>query len=172
MTSLSPGRPVRCKSGHPDQDLSGPCHHIQTTVHTLPDFKQGDNNPPSKFRGNAGRSFENRLLRHEHRARDQYLRLLRALSLEKQPRWFNQMLDQRIFPTLNQIGFDRTISKGLFEIASCSWSRLGPATDKVIAFHPKIDQEIESIRWPRPSSPGPGSGPGRIIRSSNGSSIL
>ncbi len=145
MTSLSPGRRVRCNSEHPDQ-ASGPCQHIPTTVHTLSNFKQGENNPPSKFRCNAGRNFENRLLRNEHRARDQYLRLLNALSLEKLPGWFNQMLDQRIFPTLNRIGFDQTISKGLFQIASCSWSRLGPATDKVIAFHPKIDQEIEEIR--------------------------
>ena len=145
MTSPSPDRLVRCQSEHPDQ-ASAPYHHTQSTVHTLPDFKQNENYPPSKLRCNAGRNFENRLLRHEHRARDQYLRLLNDLSLGELPGWFNQMLAHRIFPTLNRIGFDQTISKGLFQIASSSWSRLDPATDNVIAFHPKIDQEIEEIR--------------------------
>jgi hypothetical protein len=74
------------------------------------------------------------------------LQLLNTLSLEKLPEWFDQMLDQRFFPALNRIGFDPAISKGFFEIASSSWCRMGPADDNIIAFHPKIDREIEEVR--------------------------
>jgi hypothetical protein len=94
----------------------------------------------------VGMAFDNQLRVYENTARRQYEQLLNALSVEKQPGWFDRMLSQRIFPTLNRIGFDDQISKGLFEIAPSSWSLMGPVNDKIIAFHPKIDQEIEDVR--------------------------
>jgi hypothetical protein len=90
--------------------------------------------------------FDNQLRVHENTARRRYGQILSALSVEKRPGWLDRMLSQRIFPTLNRIGFEDPISKGLFEIAPSSWSPMGPAGDKIIAFHPRINQEIEDVR--------------------------
>ncbi len=108
------------------------------------DSNPGKPHPVNRF--GAGVDFDNQLRVYENMARRQYAQILNALSLEKRPGWFDQMLDQRIFPTLKRIGFDESISKGLFEIAPSSWSLMGPANDKIIAFHPKINQEIEDVR--------------------------
>ena len=145
MTSKSLRRLVRCKNEQPRQE-SRSYHHLQTAGQALPCFKRDANNPCSEFPRTSGRDFENRLLKNENLARRQYVRLLNTLSLEKLPEWFDQMLNQRFFPALNRIGFDRTILEGLFEIASSSWCRMGPEGDKIIGFHPKIDREIEEVR--------------------------
>jgi hypothetical protein len=79
-------------------------------------------------------------------ARRQYGLILNSLRVENRPGWFDRMLNQRIFPTLNHIGFDEPISKGLFGIAPSSWSLMGPVDDKIIAFHPRINREIEDVR--------------------------
>jgi len=89
--------------------------------------------------------FDNQLRVYENTARRRYRQILNSLSVEKQPGWFDRMLSQRILPPLNRIGFDEPISKGLFEIAPSSWSLMGSANDKIIAFHPKIDREIEDV---------------------------
>ena len=90
--------------------------------------------------------FDNQLRIYENSARRRCNQILDSLSADKQPEWFERMLSQRIFPTLNRIGFDDPISRGLFEIAHSSWSLMGPVNDKIIAFHPKINQEIEEVR--------------------------
>jgi len=108
------------------------------------DNSPGKLHPVNRF--GVGMDFDNQLRVYENTARRQYEQILNALSVEKRPGWFDQMLSQRIFPTLNRIGFDEPISKGLFEIAPFSWSLMGPANDKIIGFHPKINREIEDVR--------------------------
>ena len=102
--------------------------------------------PHPEIRPGTGMDFDNQLRVHENTARRRYGQILSALSVEKRPGWLDRMLSQRIFPTLNRIGFEDPISKGLFEIAPSSWSPMGPAGDKIIAFHPRINQEIEDVR--------------------------
>jgi hypothetical protein len=90
--------------------------------------------------------FDSRLRVYETMARRRYGLILNSLDAENRPGWFDRMLGQRIFPTLDRIGFDESISKGFFEIALSSWSLMGPADDKIIAFQPRINQEIEDVR--------------------------
>ncbi len=94
----------------------------------------------------AEMEFDNRLRVYETMARRRYELILNALPVKKRPGWFDRMLNQRILPTLDRIGLDDSISKGFFEIALSSWSLMGPANDKIIAFHPRINQEIEDVR--------------------------
>jgi hypothetical protein len=55
------------------------------------------------------------------------------------------MLDRSLLTTLHRIGFDRPISKVLFKIALSSWKSMGPQDDRIISFHPVIDQQIEAV---------------------------
>ena len=145
MTSTSPCQLIQYEND---------CPHLGSTFcrHVLSDSlcarwcksSSSTQHPVNMF--GAGMDFDNQLRVYENRARRQYEHILNALSFEKRPGWLDQMLSQRIFPTLNRIGFDEPISKGLFEIAPSSWSLMGPANDKIIAFHPNINQEIEEVR--------------------------
>ena len=82
----------------------------------------------------------------EKNARYQYSKILESLVFRKLPRWFDQMLDHRLLPTLNRIGFDEPISRVLFKIAPSSWKLMGPMNEKIIAFHPVINQQVEEVR--------------------------
>ena len=108
------------------------------------DNKLSKPHPVNRFK--VGMEFDSQLRIYENMSRRRYEQIYYALSVEKRPGWFDRMLSQRIFPTLKRIGFDDPISKGLFEIAPSSWSLMGPVTDKIIAFHPKINQEIADVR--------------------------
>ena len=144
MTTKNPCRLIRCKNARTGQG-STPYHHARAVPYNLPCSTQEDDKLyPGTY--NAGRDFDNQLRSHEILARGQYAKLLDALSLECQPGWFDKMLNRHILPTLNRIGLDKTISKGIFDIASSSWCRMGPPNDKIIAIHPKINQEIEEVR--------------------------
>ncbi len=144
MSSATPCRLILCKSDCPNQG-STPYHRVQFAGHALPCPEQNANNSYPGMRNMAGRDFDNQLRTYENMARCQYSRLLNALSSERLPGWLDKMLNRRILPALDRIGFDGAISMGLFEIASSSWCRMGPANDKTIAFHPQIDREIEEV---------------------------
>jgi len=145
MTSTTPCQLIRCQNDCPHKGSTtyrpvlpaGPCPRWCTT---------NSRKPHPVYMFGAGMDFDNQLRVHENIARRQYEDILNALCLEKLPGWFDRMLSQSFLPTLNRIGFDETISKGLFEIAPSSWNQMGPANDKIIAFHPKIDQEIKDVR--------------------------
>ena len=82
----------------------------------------------------------------ENKARQRYLDIYKTLSFEVLPQWLGRMLDQSIMPTLQRIGFDVPVSKALFEMALSSWKLLGPLNEKIIAFHPAVNKEIEDVR--------------------------
>ncbi|MEE4261063.1 MAG: hypothetical protein V2I56_00110 [Desulfobacteraceae bacterium] len=122
------------------------CRHVPTAG-LQPRWWDSDPAKPHPVNGfGTGLSFDSQLRVHESMVRRQYGLILKSLPVKKGPRWFDRMLSQRIFPPINRIGLDEPISKGLFEIAPSSWSLMGPANDKIIAFHPKIHQEIEDVR--------------------------
>ena len=96
--------------------------------------------------GDAGMDFDRQLQALENSARRRCLKIYKILSIEKLPARLDKMLKQRILPTLHRIGFDKTISKMLFEIAPSAWKRMIPADQTVIPFQPLIDREIEAVR--------------------------
>jgi len=55
------------------------------------------------------------------------------------------MLDHSILPTLQRIGFDEPIAKLVFKIASSSWKLMGPLNERIVAFHPMINQQVEEV---------------------------
>lgn len=89
---------------------------------------------------------DHRLQTLENRASQRYMNIYKTLSFEQLPQWLDRMLDQSVMPTLRRIGFDVPVSKALFEMALSSWKLLGPLNEKIIAFHPAINKEIEDVR--------------------------
>ena len=102
--------------------------------------------PYSVYGLGAGAEFDDQLLALEKIARYQYWKILESLTFKKLPRWLDQMLDHSLLPTLHRIGFDEPISKVFFKIASSSWKLMGPLNEKIVAFHPLINQQIEEVR--------------------------
>ena len=94
----------------------------------------------------SGAEFEDQLLAFEKIARDQYSKILESLTFKKLPRCLDQMLEQSLLPILHRIGFDEPISKIFFKIAPSSWKLMGPFNEKIIAFHPVINQQIKEVR--------------------------
>ena len=144
MTATDPRRLIHCKGECPSHG-SPPCPHTQTTCQGFPRFEQEATGRNSQFCYNAGRDFDTQLRVYEIIARRRYRELLNNLSLEAPPGWFGKMLNQRILPILSRIGFEESIAKAFFEIASFCWCRMGPANDKIITFHPQMNQEIEEV---------------------------
>ena len=94
----------------------------------------------------AGMDFDGHLQALENSARRKCLRICNILSLRRLPLGLARLLAQRILPTLNCIGFDRTISTILFQIAPSAWNLMGSVDESIIHFQPRIEREIESVR--------------------------
>ena len=108
--------------------------------------KTDSTKPCSVYGLGTGAEFDDRLLALEKSARYRYAKILESLTFKKLPGWFDQMLDDSVLPVLHRIGFDAPISKVLFKIASSSWKLMGPLNEKIVAFQPVIDQQIEEVR--------------------------
>ena len=93
-----------------------------------------------------GAEFDEQLLALEKIARYRYSKILESLTFKRLPGRLDQMLDNRLLPTLHCIGFDAPISKVLFKIASSSWKLMGPLNEKIVDFQPRITHEIEEVR--------------------------
>lgn len=145
MAAISPCKIIcyqnyRLNKGSPSSHNAGPAYSPSLLE------KTNSNKPYSTHGYAAEAAFDNRLQALEKDARDQYLKILKSLTFKKLPKWFDHMLDQSLLPTLNRIGFDDQISKALFQIALSSWKLMGPQNDKVVAFQPAINQQIEEVR--------------------------
>jgi len=104
-------------------------------------------NQSCRVRGlKTGAEFEDRLSLFERTARCRCSRIADALNLAKPSRWLDQMLDRHILPTLHRIGFDESISRVVFRVASSAWKLMGPFDEKVVTFHPLVDQLVEEVR--------------------------
>jgi hypothetical protein len=106
----------------------------------------------------TGLEFADQLLALEKKARYQYSKILESLSLKELPGRLDQMLDHSFLPTLHLIGFEEPISKVLFKIAPSSWKLIGPLDEKIITFHPVIDQQVEEVKHGLESNAGKKSG--------------
>ena len=94
----------------------------------------------------TGLEFADQLQALEKNARYQYSKILESLSLKELPGRLDQMLDHSFLPILHRIGFEESISKVLFKIAPSAWKLIGPLDEKIIAFHPVIDQQVEEVK--------------------------
>ncbi|MGD8762920.1 MAG: hypothetical protein PVG87_11480, partial [Desulfobacteraceae bacterium] len=108
--------------------------------------KTSSDKPSTVYGLGSGAEFDDRLLALEKSARYRYSKIIESLTLKKLPRWLDQMLDHSFLPTLRRIGFYEPFSKVLFKIAPSSWKLMGPLNEKILAFHPLINQQIEEVR--------------------------
>ena len=145
MTALSSCKVIRYEDYRRNQKASC-CPSVQSAGSDPLEAKTNSNNSYSAYGLGTGAEFDEQLLTLEKIARCQYSKILESLTFQKPPRWLDQMLDHRILPTLHHIGFDEPISKAVFKIASSSWKRIGPLNEKITAFHPTINQQIEEVR--------------------------
>ena len=90
--------------------------------------------------------FNDRLQAYEFNARCKFVDIIKTLSLQKLPGWLDGMLDQRVLPRLQRIGFDAPVARALFQMAISSWKLMDPANEKLIFFQPAIIKEIEEVR--------------------------
>ena len=145
MTAIRPCKMIRfenyCLNKRPPT-----YHSVQPAGYHPLMPKTNSSKPYSVYGLGAGTEFDDQLLTLEKIARYQYSKILESLTFKKLPRWLDQMLDHNLLPTLHRIGFDEPISKVLFKIAPSSWKLLGPLNEKIIAFHPVINQQIEEVR--------------------------
>jgi len=102
----------------------------------------------------TGLEFVDQLQALEKNALCQFSKILEFLSLKELPGRLGQMLDHSFLPTLHRIGFEAPISRALFKIAPSSWKLIGPLDEKIIAFHPLIDQQVEEVKQGLESNAG------------------
>ncbi len=121
-------------------------HIALSSVHQLSEKKRKLNQHHHLPHADEGIDLESHLRAFENSARRRCLKVYKHLSLKKFPTGLAKLLAQRILPGLDRIGFDRTISKVLFQIAPSAWNLMGPADESIIHFQPLIDREVEVVR--------------------------
>jgi hypothetical protein len=82
----------------------------------------------------------------ERDAREKYDAALSRLSVEKPANWFLHILNKSILPPLSSIGFDKQLSRTLFQIALPAWQGMGPSVDDCLWIHPSLTRDIDEIR--------------------------
>ncbi len=93
-----------------------------------------------------GIDWDHQLRTLDYKARQRYLDIYETLSFARLPDWLDSILEHRFIPTLRRIGVDEPVTKTPFAMALSSWKLLGPLNEKIIAFHPAINAEIEEVR--------------------------
>ena len=145
MAPISPGKMIRFEN-YCRNKRSPTCHSVQPAGYHPLMLKTNSGKPSSVYGLGAGAEFDDQLLALEKIAVYQFSKILESLTFKKLPGWLDQMLDHSLLPTLHRIGFDEPISKVFFKIALSSWKLMGPLNEKIIAFHPVINQQIEEVR--------------------------
>ena len=145
MTTMSPCKVIRYENYCLKKRSPNLCAFQPANYHPfMPETNSSKSHSACDF--GAGAEFDDQLLALEKNARCQYLKNLASLTFDQLPRWFDQMLDSSLLPTLHRIGFDEPISKVVFKIALSSWKLMGPLNEKIVAFHPMINQQVEEVR--------------------------
>ena len=94
----------------------------------------------------AGAEFDDQLFAFEKIARHQCTKIADSMVFIRPSRRLDQILDHHILPTLQRIGFDEPISGVVFRIASNAWKLMCPLNEKIFAFHPMVNQQVEEVR--------------------------
>jgi len=90
--------------------------------------------------------FENRILAFEQAAHAKYSCAVRNMRTADLPDWLNNLLNNKIIPRLEPIGFEASFSRPIFQMAAPAWESMGPLTDKELWFHPVLMRDIEDFR--------------------------
>ena len=147
MTAMNPCKVIRYENYRLNQRIPGyRSVQVRPADHHPLMLKTNSSKPSAVYGLGGGAEFDDQLLALEKIARYQYSKILESLSYQKLPIWLDQMLDHNLLPTLHRIGFDEPISKMFFKIAPSSWKLMGPLNEKILAFHPEINQQIEQVR--------------------------
>jgi hypothetical protein len=145
MNAIRPSKMIRFENYCADK--RSPIHHSIKPINYRPlRPKSNSNKSYPVYDSGTGVEFDEHLLSLEKIARCQYSKILESLTFKKLPRWLDQMLEHRLLPTLQRIGFDDPISKVLFKIAPSSWKLMGPLNEIIVAFHPVINQQVKEVR--------------------------
>ena len=91
-------------------------------------------------------SFENRILAFEQEAQAKYSCAVRNMKAADLPGWLKSLLNNKIIPQLEPIGFEASFSRTIFQLAAPAWQSTGPLTDKELWFHPVLMRDIEDFR--------------------------
>jgi len=90
--------------------------------------------------------FENRIMAFERQARAKYACAVRNMTAAGLPGRLNNLLNSKIIPRLEPIGFEASFSRTIFQMAALAWESMGPLTDKELWFHPVLIRDIEDFR--------------------------
>jgi hypothetical protein len=70
---------------------------------------------------------------------------LKAMTLPKIPRWFEDVMNTRILPVLSEIGMDVPFARSLLQMAMPAWELIGPMTDKTVFYEPEALSELQEV---------------------------
>lgn len=91
-------------------------------------------------------SFENRIFAFEQEAYAKYSCANRQMRTAEIPAWLNILLNKKIIPQLEPIGFEASFIRSIFQMAASAWGSMGPVTDESFRFHPVLMRDIENFR--------------------------
>ncbi|KPJ79005.1 MAG: hypothetical protein AMJ54_00660 [Deltaproteobacteria bacterium SG8_13] len=60
--------------------------------------------------------------------------------------WFARLLDRRLLPALERIGFEKGLARSVMSLAAPAWEQMGPLPASGIRIHPGLTRTIEEIR--------------------------
>lgn len=111
------------------------------TIPIIPNYQK-----PQRCAGDRrGLPFEVHLKCAETQARKKFNVALKDLPDATMPEWLVRLLEGKIVPALERIGFDPELSRALFNMAAPAWERMGPIGPKTIYFHPALMRELADI---------------------------
>jgi hypothetical protein len=90
--------------------------------------------------------FESQIKSFEKEAWESCYSAIQAMKEVRLSSWFQRLLEGRIVPALERIGFDESFARTLFRMAGPAWELMGPRTDEDIWFHPPLCKDIEEVR--------------------------
>jgi len=90
--------------------------------------------------------FDRLLCSREVSARENFTADLQRLTFPRTPQWLINLLDNRMIPALKRIGFDASLVRVLFRMASPAWKLIGPITGKSLWFEPSVMRELDEVR--------------------------
>lgn len=91
-------------------------------------------------------ALEQHLKKYEEQARNKYFTALGNMRNVRLSPWLVRLLEKKIVPALERIGFDATLAWTLFKMAAPAWESMGPMTAENLWFHPVLIKDMKKIR--------------------------
>ncbi len=91
-------------------------------------------------------TFEEQIGSFEQEAQKKYYTAIQNMQTAALSDRFNQLLELRIIPTLERIGFDEQLCRVLFKMTAPAWKLIGPIGDDVELMYPILIKNLGEIR--------------------------